>query len=737
MPVTPNFGLFPLGTHIYREPHGDQDALLADLPLLQRAGFNMIKIQDAWSAEEPREGEYDFGRIERLIARAGELGLGVYLGLTMEQAPMWMWQTFPDCRMVYANGQQHNDPIQHALPADGKPGPCWDHPGARAAGERFVTELARRLGRFDNIVAWNTWQEIGFWPNDGGVLGFCYCAHTLARFREWLQFTYVDLEALNRTWVTAYTQWDEVEPPRRSAFNPPVIDWRDFMDNIYISRALDWKTAALRAGDPGGRPVFSHVAHPRVGAGSEWRWAKTGDFFGNSNYPAWGPFHPWDDAAADKDDQHTTEVQEVWAAMMLRGDLTRSATGRGRAFWGAEFQGGPISGHLHMGRTPSAADIRRWMLAGLAAGMHGISFWNHRAEQAWQECNGFGLLDPRGDTTERFEEAGRLGQAVNANWELFALGEPPSADVALLVNDDLFHFCEGSDTGASSLLSYNLRGLYARLWRLGIPVDFVDSSEVADGALDNYRAAFLTTPLALDAAYFAHLAAFVRGGGLLISDACPGRFDKYGFCPRAQMVDGGEDLFGATHHTVRIAREPDGANRWTPSERGWGEFAPATTLDGTGDYAGHQMGVGFYLQTLTPSIGQPILRAGNDVAGVINRTGEGKAVLLGTFSGLRSTAHVDSAADQLFAELLGREAGIRPDRFGALLRRRRILGDREAWFLINPMHGSVTERINLTGFANVRDLTGETVAGEGNDNTASVTVEPAGIRCLILDRQRD
>src|SRR5262249_20161548 len=160
------------GTHVFREPHQDENELMSDLPILKRLGFNLIKIQESWAIDEPREGEVDLARIERVIVRARELGLGVYLGLTMEQAPMWMWRKYPDGRLVYANNQPSEDPTQSLLPADGKPGPCWDHPGAREAAIRFIAELARRLGRYDNLMVWDVWQEIGFWPNDGGALGF-------------------------------------------------------------------------------------------------------------------------------------------------------------------------------------------------------------------------------------------------------------------------------------------------------------------------------------------------------------------------------------------------------------------------------------------------------------------------------------------------------------------------------------------------------------------------------------
>jgi beta-galactosidase GanA len=731
--------VFPFGTHVYREPHQDQEELLADLPLLRQLGFNMIKIQEIWAFDEPAEGAYDFSRIERIIARAGELGLGIYLGLTMEEAPTWLWRAFPDCRMVYANGLLCNDPTQFCLPSDGKPGPCWDHPGARAAAERFIGELARRLGRFEHLWVWNTWQEIGFWPNDGGALGLCYCPHTLAHFRAWLRERHGALAALNEAWSTAYGDWEEVEPPRRFAANPPFIDWRYFMDDIYLTRVLTWKTRALKEHDPMRRPVFSHVASPanasnnrQIGTGAIWRWARVGDLFGNSNYPAWARFDRWDDAWADRSAWHASAQLEVWDGIMLRGDLTRCAAGRDRPFWGAEFQGGPISTLLHLGRTPDAADIRRWMLAGLAAGMNGISFWNHRAERAWQECNGFGLLDPKGDTTERLEEASRIGRAINEEAALFARGQPPHAAVALVVSEDLFHFCQATGETALSLLSYNLRGHYARLWRLGVPVDFVDQEEVAAGVLSAYSVAILPMPLALDGAFLAQLRAFVEAGGTLISEACPGRFDRYGFAPRRQMAPGAEDLFGARHKRVQIVREPGDGARWTPEERGYGEFASATVLLGAGVYTGEAARPGFYLQTVEPAGGEPILYAGSEVVGIARRVGAGQAILIGTFIGLCATAYIHPATDDFVARLLA-GAAVQPERYGRLLCRRRVLGEREAWFLINPAAEAVTERVPLAPFSAARDLLGEAVVASDADSV-TVTVPAAALCCLILTR---
>lgn len=724
-------GVFPFGTHVYREPARYVDQILDDLPALRASGFTMIKIQQSWSTNEPAEGKYDFGQIERVMEGARDAGLGVYLGLTMEQAPAWVWRKYPDAYMVDDHGRPHLEPNQYCLPADGKPGPCWDHPGFRAAGERFITEIASTLGRYDNLWVWNTFQEIGFWPNDAGVLGFCYCDYTLNGFREWLAQKYVTLDELNKTWGTAYSDWEDIEPPRRYAARPPTIDWRYYMDDVYMSRALEWKTAALKAADPKHRPVFAHVGHAGITSGSEWRWTQVADFFGTSNYPAWHPHEEWDDPEPEP---HWSHLAEVWSSLMLENDIVRNANGR-RPFWGAEFQGGPVSTFLHLGRKPAPADIRRWTLAGLATGMTGISFWNHRAEDFWHECNGFGLMDRIGTTTDRYEEAGRIGRALNAEAEFFTRSAPPPAQVAIVLDEDLHHFCQASgDAGQRALpeqlLRASVRGHYARLWRLGVPVDFVELSLARPEQLDAYKAIILPVPLAIDSLRAKMIIDYVHRGGTVISDACPGRFDKYGFCTPTQMFDGAEDLFGARQAGLTLVAEPNEAH-WTPKPRGIGEIIPPIVLAGDGDLAGTSVRASFYVQTFEPTTSTAALRYGDQVAGVVNKIGAGTAVLLGTFVGLCAVSHRHEPADGFIYRLLN-ASGVERDGVGPLLRRRRVLDEREAWFLINPTDAPVTHQVSIGGATDVRDLLdGPLLISASGD--VSVEIPAAGICCLLVD----
>ena len=96
--------IFPFGAHIFRDPSLPLEQLRRDLPLLKRLGFTMVKIQESWSMDEQREGQIDLSRVTQVVSDARQQYLGVYFGVTMEQAPAWLWRKFPDAQMVYETG---------------------------------------------------------------------------------------------------------------------------------------------------------------------------------------------------------------------------------------------------------------------------------------------------------------------------------------------------------------------------------------------------------------------------------------------------------------------------------------------------------------------------------------------------------------------------------------------------------------------------------------------------------
>jgi beta-galactosidase GanA len=722
--------IFPFGTHVYREPHLSIDQLRADFPVLKRLGFNMIKIQEVWAYDERRDGQIDISNVSQVVADARQNGLQVYFGVTMENPPAWLWKKYPDATMVYETGQPHNDPTLYVLPADGKPGPCWHHPGAREAAIRFIEAVGREIGKYDNIRVWNLFQEIGLWPPRPGHLGLCFCPHTLQEFRTWLRTQYKDIDELNNAWRCAYGDWEEVEPPRSSPKVPPTIDWRYFMDDVYLTDVLKWKGDAFRRSDPLHHPILAHVGGTTEGSTREWRYAEQLDVLGSSCYPAWGPVDLWD-ARAPSAEKPLTEEQAVnheLEGLLINFDHLRSASRSGE-IWTAELQGGPIVEGLGRKRVPDPADIRRWVLACLSTGVHGICFWNHRPEIFWEEGYGFSLLDWGSDTSARAEEAGRLSKAINAHAALFSKGKHAQPGGAILLNEGLYHFAESSEHEALHHLQFTIQGIWKSLWLEGIPCGFVEAANVPTGPGD-CKALIMPFPLTLGPKLVEGLQTYVRNGGIVIAEACPGRFNNYGIGGKGAMMSGVAELFGATHQGVFLIREPNKGAKWTAHDLAPRDHRDYRDLAGVGDFAAHSVFPAYYLQTLTLTTGQPILKYDAEIAGCVNSYGKGRAYLVGTLLGHGVAGYDDLRNAKFLAAVLER-AGVPSDSVGALKRRRRVWGNQAAWFLFNLTDKPVGQEVSIEGYKSAEDLMGGVLPATGG--RIQIRVDPFDVKCLVLE----
>ena len=329
---------------------------------------------------------------------------------------------------------------------------------------------------------WNTWQEVGYWPERLVGQPVCYCENTMKSFHNWLKDRYKTLDSLNIEWKTNYTSWENISPNRnfRQDFTlPQDVNWYYFMDNIKITNTLKERAKIIRQSDKMNRPVFCHLGDWNYGSGKDWNYARSQDFLGSSSYPAsnWGEFNDWDDAAinnSDYSDKYESLLDEMWRMLALRFDFLRSCNRQGYPIWAAEFQGGPVSTGFHKGRVPSAEDIRRWMLTVIGSGGNAVSFWVTRAEIMASEANGFSLLDSEGDSTERLNEASRIGKALINHSDIFAKPSMTNAKVAILVDEHNSQFCQHMLNGGNNL-EYSTRGWHRLLWDEGIPVDFIEA----------------------------------------------------------------------------------------------------------------------------------------------------------------------------------------------------------------------------------------------------------------------
>jgi beta-galactosidase len=708
--------------------------MLADMDNLKKHGFNLIKLQTHWAVDEPLEGKYEFNRYDSLIQHAKELGMYIYMGFTLEQAPAWLYSKYPDCRMVGKNGLPVKYETQYTLPADGKPGPCYDHPAAMEKQLNYINAFVKHYSKYENILVWNTWQEIAYWAE--GLFGsdICYCENTQEHFRQWLKTKYGTLENLNRCWGANFGEWKQVAPHRQSPIGMPVDkDFSYFMENDYVAQTLKARYQAIKEADPLKRPVFAHKGGVNIGSGQDWTYARCEDFMGSSTYPAWSSFRSWDDNAGSRvypPKKYESLYNEMWSNLAMCFDYLRCANPDKNPVWAAEFQGGPVMSGFQKGRVPSADDIRRWMLTVMSSGVTTISFWVTRAEIIAQENNGFSLLDSKGDSTERLSEASRIGLALRDHSELFAAPTKPKANVGIIINEDNYQFCK-SFYETDMHLSYSVRGWYHLLWRNGYPVDFVNITDINDHTADQYKVLILPFPLSLSDKFALQMKDYISAGGNLICEGAAGRLNENCLSVRGEISPVIAGMAGVEQKSFIEVAEPGNERRWTPRERTWGEFAPVTYLQGTGAFEGSKMLANFYLQTFTCKGGTPIFKAGTEVAACENKVGKGRIWLLGTFLGHNGTAYYSPSTLDLCEKFM-KLSGVESQKIGQLLVQKRINGNKEAWIITNPTETDLTETINCGNMKNPLLVIGDN--WHLADGKGKLSLKSLDVAVLVFDK---
>jgi beta-galactosidase len=92
-----------------------------DERLLDAARINFVTLGVfAWSSYEPREGELDFGWLDRAMDAAARAGRRVVLATPSGAKPVWMSLRYPEIRRVNRDGLRE--------PHQGRHNHCWSSP---------------------------------------------------------------------------------------------------------------------------------------------------------------------------------------------------------------------------------------------------------------------------------------------------------------------------------------------------------------------------------------------------------------------------------------------------------------------------------------------------------------------------------------------------------------------------------------------------------------------------------
>ena len=504
-----------------------------DVRLMQQGGITLVSLGIfSWAKLEPREGEFDFGWLDRIVDKLHQGGIRIDLATATASPPPWLSHTYPEVLPVTVDGVR--------LQVGSRQQYCPSSPVFRRLAARLVGKLAERYGRHPAIELWHVGNEYGC------HVSHCYCSVSAGAFRDWLRARYTTVGDLNASWGTAfwsqqYQSFDEVFPPSAApSFRNPgqLLDFDRFSSDELLECYRN-EVAVLRAATPDIPITTNFMGFFR--AADYWKWAKEVDVVADDSYP--DPADP--DSAS-------------FAAMTR--DLMRSL--RDGQPWVLMEQAPSAVNWRSVNAAKRPGQMRALSHQAVARGADGILFFQWRQSVVGAEKFHSGMVPHAGTDSRVWREIEHLGAELSALSDL--AGTLVEASVAIVLDWDSWWSLNQDALPARLAYLDAIHSWYRELWSRTVTVDFVPST--AD--LSAYSLVIVPSLFVAPVGALANLAGYAASGGTLVVTYQTGITDE-----RAHITAGG--YLGELQDTLGVRVE-----EFAPFAGAPGQPAPSGILLG-------------------------------------------------------------------------------------------------------------------------------------------------------------
>jgi beta-galactosidase len=684
---------FPYGAVYFRKSNPPPEDWERDYTTAREDGLNIFRHWFMWSAIETAPGIYDWEEYDRQMDLAAKNGIKTVIAELIHAVPDWAVRKYADALQVNADGTKLGSYMGVSAATGGFSNNgggagalTLNCPEVKEAAGKFLTALASRYKDHPAIYGYDVWNECNYSADVD------YSSYAKAAFRIWLEKKYGSLKVLAKAWNRySYADWADIEPPAHMAPYPECIDWLQFKrDNFYDQ--MQWRIDTIRAVDQ------KNVIAAHGISGSIPNMASNGcdDWLAASKVEVYG--FTWIQA------RKGTEPWKTWYGV----DINRAAA-RGKPFWHAERQGGPlwlqpqvIGRDKEDGRVAEPEDIRIWSMTSLAGGARGVLNLRWRPLLDGPLFGAFGAYGMDGSRTSRSDMQSAMAKWANdparaALWE----AKPIRGEIGILVVRETQEW--------DYLLNYDRKekpypeamwGAYRAFLDSGLQPDWVHIDDI-----DAYDFLYFPYPIMFTAKQAEQLRAWVEKGGTLIAEACPGYFGDRGRVGTVQPNLGLDAVFGAHEETVEFM--PDIGDRIHFDMDG-------LPVDGGGLLQSYR------LTSATGGTGRGHFTDGR-LAIVENTHGKGRTLLIGTNPSVAYYRTDGKKNGAFFAALLawsGRAKHVTLDNSNLFARVHK--GEKGSFlWLVNPTRTSQSTKVKLAEGLGQPDFAGpvwpvDHIRGDGN-----------------------
>jgi beta-galactosidase len=490
---TPKFPTVLYGASYYHE-YMPYERLEKDAELMEKAGLTFARVgESTWGVLEPKEGEFDFAWLERVIDRLHRAGIKVMLGTPTYSIPAWLFKKHPEIQVKQINQPRYTYGLRQMTDLT--------HPTYRFYAERIIRKLIGHFKGHPAIIGYQLDNE----THSSGTAD----VHVQELFREHVERKFRTAAELNKAWGLNYwgqniADFEEL-PPRDGILNPGYkLEWERFQQKI-IADFLAWQAEIVREIK---RPD-QFITHDFVGGFpsdvDQFETAKALDI------PAVNIYMGLQD---EMDGEFIAFCGDISRSLRSGNYLVTETTAQTTG-WDSKCQNPPYPGQL-----------RQAVYANIASGANLVAYWHWHSLHYGQETYWKGVLS-------HDLEPGRIyGEVTQIAQELKKLG-PELANlskinqVAILYSLDSWHGLNFMPFDDKVSYMTILNQFYRAIYNLRVEVDFVfpQSRNLSDYQLIVVPPLYIASDELIN-----RLAAYVRDGGHLLVSF------KSGFCNENSTV---------------------------------------------------------------------------------------------------------------------------------------------------------------------------------------------------------
>ena len=487
----------------YYHEYMPYERLDEDIRLMKDAGISVVRVgESTWSLFEPREGEFEFGWMDRIIDKMYDAGIKVILGTPTYSIPAWLWHKHPEVLLTYQGGGLAYYGIRQNMDIT--------NPTYLFYSERIIRKMMEHYAQHPGIIGFQVDNETTSRNVNNYDFQVSFVNHLKKKFGT--------PENLNLTWGLNYwgmtiDSWEELAPRDGITNTSYKLEWERF-NRKAVADFLKWQSAIVDEYKRDDQFIM-HCFMPSVQDIDQHESALLMDMMAVNVY-------------------HGQQDNLTGNEIAFAGDYFRSV--KQKNYLITETNAQTIGWNSRIQQPPYPGQLRQNVYAHLGSGANMVEYWHWHSIHYGQETYWKGVLSHDLQPNRAYEEVTRTAH------ELQLIGKKlvnlkKENKVAILFSHDsndalnFMPFDQGGSAWESDNNDFYRNNLVAQfhkiLYQNNIGVDFIFPE---NPRFEEYSLVIIPSLYIADDELLEKINTYVKNGGHVIMQF------KSGFCDENSVV---------------------------------------------------------------------------------------------------------------------------------------------------------------------------------------------------------